>query len=77
MRIFVAGHRGMVGGAILRRLSARRDAGEEIETITASRAELDLANQSAVSDFLTSLRHDIVILSAAFTPTTPIRRVYL
>ncbi len=35
-RIFIAGHRGMVGGAILRQLQARLAAGEALELITRS-----------------------------------------
>ncbi|MDK3020973.1 GDP-L-fucose synthase, partial [Pseudodonghicola sp. IC7] len=40
MKIYVAGHRGMVGGAILRQLQARRDAGEDLTLITRTHAEL-------------------------------------
>ena len=61
MRIYVAGHRGMVGGAILRKLQAR---GKD-ELITRSRHELDLTNQVAVRDFFQSERPDAVILAAA------------
>lgn len=64
-RIFVAGHCGMVGSAILRRLKARRDAGDDLALITRSHAELDLTNQAAVSDFMKSERPDVVILAAA------------
>lgn len=64
-RIFVAGHRGMVGGAILRKLEAAQAAGEEIEMITRSRTELDLSDQHAVRDFMQTERPDIVILAAA------------
>jgi nucleoside-diphosphate-sugar epimerase len=60
-RIFVAGHRGMVGGAILRRIESEgRD-----KPITRTHAELDLTDQSAVRDFLQSERPDAVILAAA------------
>lgn len=64
-KIFVAGHRGMVGGAITRQLQARIDAGEAIELITRTRQELDLTDQAAVRDFMQSQRPDIVILAAA------------
>ncbi|MDP2355754.1 MAG: GDP-L-fucose synthase [Beijerinckiaceae bacterium] len=64
-RLFLAGHRGMVGGAILRRLQARKDAGEELTLITRTRAELDLTDQKAVRDFMQAERPDIVILAAA------------
>jgi len=60
-RIYVAGHRGMVGGAILRRLQAR---GTD-EVITRTSAELDLTDQAAVRDFFASARPDVVILAAA------------
>ena len=45
-KIYVAGHRGMVGSAILRRLEARN-----AEIVTRTHAELDLTNQAAVRDF--------------------------
>lgn len=60
MRVFVAGHRGMVGSAILRRLLA---AG--METVTRTHAELDLTNQAAVREFFREERPDAVILAAA------------
>ncbi|WP_164661976.1 GDP-L-fucose synthase [Tropicibacter sp. Alg240-R139] len=65
MKIYVAGHRGMVGGAILRQLQARKDAGEELDLITRTSAELDLTNQAAVQDFMAAERPDQVILAAA------------
>lgn len=64
-KIFVAGHRGMVGGAILRRLQTRQSAGEALEILTRSRAELDLTDQAAVRDFMVKSRPDVVILAAA------------
>lgn len=63
--IYVAGHRGMVGGAILRRLQARKDAGEDLSLITRTHAELDLTSQAAVHDFMQAVRPDVVILAAA------------
>lgn len=65
MKIYVAGHRGMVGSAILRRLQARTDAGTAPELVTRSHAELDLTNQAAVRAFLQTERPDVVILAAA------------
>ncbi len=59
-RIYIAGHRGMVGGAILRRLQAR-GAG----VITRTHAELDLTDQAAVRAFLQAEQPDVVILAAA------------
>lgn len=60
-KIYVAGHRGMVGGAILRRLEAR---GEDT-VITRNSAELDLRDQAAVREFMQAERPDAVILAAA------------
>ncbi|WP_089258857.1 GDP-L-fucose synthase [Cereibacter sphaeroides] len=60
MKVYVAGHRGMVGGAILRRLEA---AGAE--TVTRARAELDLTDQTAVRDFFQTERPEAVVLAAA------------
>ena len=60
MSIFIAGHRGMVGSAILRRLEA-----EAAETIVRTRAELDLLDQGAVRQFMQTERPDAVILAAA------------
>ena len=49
-RIFVAGHRGMVGAAILRQLMAQGVPAGDI--VTRTRAELDLTDQAAVRGFL-------------------------
>ena len=65
MKIYVAGHRGMVGGAILRRLQARKAAGEPVELVTRSHGELDLTEQAAVRAFMAAERPDVVILAAA------------
>ncbi|SMX38838.1 GDP-L-fucose synthase [Maliponia aquimaris] len=64
-KIYVAGHRGMVGGAITRKLEARKSAGEDITLVTRTHAELELTDQAAVRDFMLSERPDIVILAAA------------
>lgn len=61
----MAGHRGMVGSAILRRLDARRTAGAPIEVLTRSHVELDLTEQAAVRAFMQAERPDVVILAAA------------
>lgn len=63
--IYVAGHQGMVGSAILRLLKDRRAAGEDIKLITVSHAELDLTDQASVRGFMLEKRPDIVILAAA------------
>jgi len=55
----------MVGGAILRRLEARRDADEAIDLITATHAELDLTDQAQVAAFMADQKPDVVILAAA------------
>ena len=60
-KIFVAGHRGMVGSAICRQLQKQAD----VELITRTRDELDLCNQSAVHEFMKSEKPDEVILAAA------------
>jgi GDP-L-fucose synthase len=64
-KIYIAGHRGMVGGAILRKLQARRTAGDAITLITRTHAELDLTSQAAVRDFMVVEQPDVVILAAA------------
>lgn len=60
-RVFIAGHKGMVGSAIVRQLSVR----EDIELVTQDRSELDLLDQKAVSDFFANNRIDEVYLAAA------------
>jgi len=60
MRIYVAGHRGMVGGAISRKLRERG-----VEVITRTHAELDLTDQAAVRAFFASEKPDGVVLAAA------------
>jgi GDP-L-fucose synthase len=60
-KYYIAGHRGMVGSAIVRQLQA---AGET-NIITRTHAELDLTNQLAVRDFMRAERPDVVILAAA------------
>lgn len=59
-RIWVAGHRGMAGSAIVRRLAR-----EECEVITASRAELDLRSQYDVNAWIADKRVDAIFLAAA------------
>ena len=60
MKYYVAGHRGMVGGAILRRLQA-----QGADVVTRTHAELDLTDQAAVRDFMGREKPDAVILAAA------------
>jgi len=59
-RVFVAGHRGMVGSAIVRRL-----AGENCEVLTAPHSELDLIDQGAVREWMGRMRPDVVVVAAA------------
>jgi GDP-L-fucose synthase len=60
-RIFVTGHRGMVGSAIVRRLQAQGG----VELITRSRAELNLLDQAAVHAFLAEAQPDYIFIAAA------------
>ncbi|MFT7404848.1 GDP-L-fucose synthase [Zhongshania sp.] len=60
-RVFVAGHRGMVGSAIVRRLERL----EDYEIITADRVTLDLLDQKMVADFFATQKVDEVYLAAA------------
>ncbi|MFL5258310.1 MAG: GDP-L-fucose synthase family protein [Hyphomicrobiales bacterium] len=59
-RVWVAGHRGMVGSAIVRALQ-----NENCEIITVDRTELDLRRQAAVFDWFASMRPQAVFLAAA------------
>jgi GDP-L-fucose synthase len=59
-RIWVAGHRGMVGSAIIRRL-AREDA----ELLTVNRSEVDLGEPEAVRTWVARAKPDVIILAAA------------
>jgi len=65
MKIYIAGHRGMVGGAILRRVQGRAAAGASLDILTRTHAELDLTDQAAVREFMQAERPDVVILAAA------------
>jgi len=58
--VFVAGHRGMVGSAIARRLAR-----EDVRLLTAGRNELDLCDQAAVRDWFASRTPQVVFLAAA------------
>jgi len=59
-RIWVAGHRGMAGAAIARRLAS-----EQCEVLTATRAELDLLSQAQVAAWMGDSKIDAVFLAAA------------
>jgi GDP-L-fucose synthase len=60
-KIYVAGHRGMVGSALVRRLVA----GGYSNLVTRSRAELDLLNQAATAAFLQQEKPDFIFMAAA------------
>lgn len=60
-KIYVAGHRGLVGSAIVRNLKSK---GYE-NIIGRTHAELDLTNQAAVKEFFETVRPDVVVLAAA------------
>ncbi|AWI54439.1 GDP-fucose synthetase [Aquabacterium olei] len=60
-KIFVAGHRGMVGSAIVRRLQQSG----YTQVLTRGRQELDLLNQQAVHDFMHAERPDYLFIAAA------------
>ncbi|MNQ43999.1 GDP-L-fucose synthase [compost metagenome] len=59
-RVWVAGHRGMVGSAIVRRLQR-----EDCEILSATRAEVDLTDPAQVDAFLGAARPDAVFMAAA------------
>ncbi len=59
-RIWVAGHRGMVGAAIVRRLEA-----EDCEILTAGREAVDLRRQAETEDWIAEARPDGIVLAAA------------
>jgi GDP-L-fucose synthase len=59
-RVWVAGHRGMVGSAVVRRLE-----GEGCEVITAGRDTVDLKRQAEVEAFLARTRPDAIVMAAA------------
>src|SRR5262245_57746038 len=58
-RVFVAGHRGLAGSAIVRRLES-----ENCEILTADRSAIDLADQSATERWLERERPDAIFLAA-------------
>ena len=58
--VFIAGHNGMVGSALVRRLAR-----ENCTVVTAARSDLDLRNETAVDLFMRKTRPDAVILAAA------------
>ena len=61
-KIFIAGHNGLVGSAIIRYLKSNDN---YLDIITRNRSELDLTNQNAVDLFFKSERPEYIILAAA------------
>ena len=59
-RVWVAGHRGMVGRALVRRLGARA-----ATLLTVERQECDLRDQAAVERWLAAARPEVVVVAAA------------
>ncbi|HZM08197.1 MAG TPA: GDP-L-fucose synthase [Methylocella sp.] len=59
-RIWVAGHRGMVGSAIIRRLAR-----EDVELLTVNRSEVDLGEPEGVRTWVARAKPDVIILAAA------------
>ena len=59
-RVFVTGHRGMVGSALARQLRA-----QGYDVLTATRSQVDLTDQAAVETFLAEQKPDVVIVAAA------------
>src|SRR5690606_34297245 len=59
-KVFIAGHTGMVGSAILRRLQ-----GTDCDIITAAHSALDLTRQGPTENFISGRKPDIIIIAAA------------
>jgi GDP-L-fucose synthase len=59
--VFVAGHRGLVGSALVRHLQGKSD----IELLTRTRKELDLRDRAAVEQFLKDAKPEVVVIAAA------------
>ena len=60
-KIFLAGHKGMVGRAIYRKLQKRKG----VEIVTRTKAELDLCDQKDVFEFMEAVKPDEIVLAAA------------
>jgi len=59
-KVFVAGHRGMVGSALIRRLAR-----EDVEILTVERSEVDLLDQAATNHWFANARPQVVLHAAA------------
>ncbi len=64
-KVFIAGHRGLVGSAITRALQRRVEGGEPWEIVTRSRQELNLLDGAAVRAFFEAARPTHVVVAAA------------
>ena len=62
-KIYIAGHNGMVGSAIVRQLQTKESGNKQL--ITCNHKELDLTNQQKVNDFISSEKPDQIYLAAA------------
>jgi GDP-L-fucose synthase len=60
MKVYIAGHTGLVGSALLRRFGSRSD----VEVVTAPRTEVDLMDAQAVRQFFRRVQPDVVMLAA-------------
>ena len=65
MKVYIAGHNGMVGSAIEKKLKIRASINKDLEIVVRSRNELDLCDQAAVREFFRLERPDAVIIAAA------------
>jgi len=63
VKIYIAGHRGMVGSAIVRQIQSQSD--DSVQLITCTHKELDLTNQQQVGDFIAIKKPDQIYLAAA------------
>ena len=65
MKIYVAGHRGMVGSSILKEIELQKEQGQDIQLVTKSKEELNLTQQREVEEFIKMNKPDQIYLSAA------------
>ena len=64
-RVFVAGHRGLLGSAIVRALERQKSGGQPFDVLTQTRLEMDLADRDSVRRFFAEHRPTHVVLAAA------------
>ena len=64
-RVFVAGHRGLLGSAIVRALERKKSGGQPFDILTQTRLEMDLADRDSVRRFFAEQRPTHVVLAAA------------